>query len=379
MLLVDEAHAQRKQTTEFIKNAKGFRVVGLSASPFTKGLGNTYSAVVSAATTRELVDQGWLAPMRVFIAKQIDMTGAKKKMGEWSDTDATERGIRITGDIVAEWVKKTHEIFGMPKKTIVFCAGVAHGEDLAKKFAEAGYNFVSISYKDDDQFKQDAFAEFAKTDSSIHGLIATDILTKGYDQSDCMIGISARPFSKSFSSHVQQMGRIMRQHHGKEFCVWLCHSGNFLRFKDQWEDLYENGVSKLDDGAEKTKPEPSDEEKERAKCPACGAVWVGNQDTCVNCGHARVRHNEVVDVAGELVELTAGGKDKVPGPEKERWFQELLGYAISKGYKDGWAWHKYQQKFKVKPVWEKKPATPTREVIGWIISQSIRAAYAKNR
>ena len=128
--------------------------------------------------------------------------------------------MQITGDIVSEWVKKTHEVFGGPRKTVVFCAGVAHGADLAQKFAEAGYNFVSLSYKDDDQYKQDAIAEFAKADSSIHGLIATDILTKGFDVSDVMIGVSARPFSKSLSSHIQQMGRVMRSHPGKEFGLW---------------------------------------------------------------------------------------------------------------------------------------------------------------
>jgi superfamily II DNA or RNA helicase len=378
ILLVDECHCQRKQTTEFIKNNNNMRVVGLSASPFTRGLGKTYDAVVSATTTKELVDQGWLAGLRVFIAKQIDMTGAKKVAGEWSDKETTERGIKITGDIVAEWIKKTHEIFGEPKKTIVFCSGVAHGEDLSKRFAEAGYNFVSISYKDDDDFKQEAIAEFSKPDSSIHGLIATDILTKGFDCADVMIGISARPFSKSFSSHVQQMGRLMRSYPGKQHGVWLCHSGNYLRFRDQWDDLYANGVSDLDDGAEKPKPEPSDEEKERAKCPACGALWPGRQDICANCGHVRQRKNQVAEEAGELSEITTGAsKEKYTGPQKEQWYRELLGYAREKGWKDGWAWHKYQEKFKIKPVWAKVSAAPSAEIRNWVISQNIRKAHSR--
>ena len=165
----------------------------MSATPFTKGLGKIYDNVISSVTTQELVNIKRLVPLRVFVAKEIDMEGAKKVAGEWSQDEVTTRGMQITGDIVAEWVKKTHEVFGGPRKTVVFCAGVAHGADLAQKFAEAGYNFVSLSYKDDDQYKQDAIAEFAKADSSIHGLIATDILTKGFDVSDVMIGVSARP------------------------------------------------------------------------------------------------------------------------------------------------------------------------------------------
>lgn len=376
LLIVDEAHVQREQTIEFIRAHQNIRVIGLSASPFTKGLGKTYSSVVSATTTRELVDQGWLTPLRVFIAQQIDMSGAKKVGGEWSAKESTDRGVKITGDIVAEWVKVTHDIFGEPRKTIVFCSGVAHGQDLAEKFSAAGYNFVSISYKDDDDFKRQAIEDFSKPDTRIHGLIATDILTKGFDVPDVMIGISARPFSKSFSSHVQQMGRVMRSHPGKDFCVWLDHSGNYLRFRDQWDELYSSGVVELDDGAEKQKPEPSDKEKEAAKCPACGALWPGKADTCTHCGYVRPRRNDVIEAPGSLTELEPG-REKYDSATKERWYQELLGYARWHGKKDGWAYYKYHDKFGVNPPWAKVSRSTSIEVENWIRAQNI--AYAKRK
>ena len=168
-----------------------------------------------------------LVPLRVFIAKEIDMSGAKKVAGEWSQAETSKRGMQITGDVVAEWVKMTHEVFGRPRKTIVFCSGVDHGADLARKFAEAGFNFISLSYRDDDDFKKEIIEEFSKPDTEIHGLIATDILTKGFDCVDVMIGVSARPFSKSLSSHIQQMGRVMRSNQddpeSKTFALWLDH------------------------------------------------------------------------------------------------------------------------------------------------------------
>lgn len=376
LVIIDEAHTQRRDTTEFARNSRA-RVVGLSASPFTKGLANTYTAVVSATTTKELVDQGWLAPLRVFVAHEIDMSGAKKVAGEWSQKETTERGIKITGDIVSEWVKKTSEVFDGPRKTIVFAAGVAHGNDLSLKFMEAGYNFVSISYNDDDEFKRQVIEDFARPDTEIHGLIATDILTKGFDVSDVMIGISARPFSKSFSSHVQQMGRVMRSHPGKEFALWLDHSGNYLRFRDQWDELYSNGVTELIDGAEKTKPEPTDKEKDAAKCPKCGSLWPGKSDTCLHCGHTRARHNDVLALPGELAEIAGTSKEKYDSATKERWFQELIGFAESKGYKHGWAFHKYVDKFGINPAWKKQAAAPTPEICNWIKSRQI--AFSKSR
>jgi superfamily II DNA or RNA helicase len=347
LLIVDECHAMRRQTIEFIKNNPDIRVIGLTATPFTKGIGNVYDHVVSTVTTAQLVEQGVLAPLRVFIAKEVDMTGVKKVAGEWNQSETEKRSMQITGDVVAEWIKKTHEIFGKPVKTIVFCSGVDHGADLSKKFAEHGYNFVSISYRDDDQFKRDVIEDFAKPDTEINGLIATDILTKGFDVPDVLIGVSARPFSKSLSSHIQQMGRIMRGYPGKEFAVWLDHSGNYLRFREDWESVYESGVHELDDGKEKPRKEKTEKEKEASKCPKCGALWPVGSDTCAHCGYVRQRKSKVESVPGEMEELT--GKVNANFVDKQTFWamcQHKVKYA---GWSSGRAAHTYREKFGVWP------------------------------
>lgn len=379
VLIIDEAHTLRASVIEFVKNNPSVKVVGLSGSPFTKGLANTYTNVVSACTVNQLIEQGLLISPRVFIAKQIDMSGAKKVAGEWSDKEATERGIKITGDVVAEWIAKTNEVFGGPKKTIVFCSGVAHGADLVEKFAEAGFNFISVSYKDDDEYKRQVLEDFAKPDTEIHGLIATDLLTKGFDVTDVCVGVSARPFSKSFSAHVQQLGRIMRPHNDKDQAIWLDHSGNFLRFRGQWDELCADGVSHLDDGAEKTKPEPTDKEKEAAKCPKCGGLWNQSSDVCSHCGFVRARKNDVVSVAGEMSELTlVAKKEKYSAEYKADFYAQLLGYAMEKNAKPGMAYYKYIEKFGVGPSVEKPRAVaPGPEVRNWIKSRFIAARHAK--
>ncbi len=379
LLVIDEAHTLRSSVIEFVKNNPSIKVVGLSGSPFTKGLANTYTNVVSACTVNSLINEGRLISPRIFIAKQIDMTGAKKVAGEWSDKEATERGIKITGDVVAEWIAKTNEVFGGPKKTIVFCSGVAHGADLVQKFSEAGFNFISVSYKDDDEYKKQVLEDFAKPDTEIHGLIATDLLTKGFDVTDVCVGVSARPFSKSFSAHVQQLGRIMRPHDDKDAAIWLDHSGNFLRFRDQWDVLCADGVSELDDGAEKVKPEPSDKEKEAAKCPKCSHLWNSSSDVCGHCGFVRARKNDVVAVAGEMEELSiVPKKEKYSAEYKESFYAQLLGWAVEHNKKPGMAYYKYIDKFKVGPSMTKPAAIPCGpEVRSWLKSRFIAEKHAK--
>lgn len=359
LLIVDEAHQTREQTIEFIKNNPDIRVVGLTATPFTKGLGKVYDNVVSTVTTKQLVDQNILVPLRIFIAKEINMEGAKKVAGEWSQQEASERGMKITGDVVAEWVKKTHQVFGGPRKTIVFASGVDHGSHLAAKFQEQGFNFICISYKDDDEWKKQVIEDFGKPDTKIDGLIATDILTKGFDVPDVMIGVSARPFSKSLSSHIQQMGRVMRGYEGKEFAIWLDHSGNYLRFREDWEEVFEQGVGELDEGKEKAKKEPSERIKEDSKCPVCSALWPANSDTCYNCGHVRERRNKVVAVDGEMVELSGMASRE----SKQSFWNQMVWLQRYQGWSKGRAAHTYKDKFGVWPrgLGDNTPETITPE------------------
>jgi superfamily II DNA or RNA helicase len=377
LMVVDECHITRQKISDIIQSNPKIKVIGLTATPFTKGLGNIYSNVVCASTTEFLVDNHWLTPLRVFIAKEIDMTGVKKMAGEWSPDEVTKRGMQITGDIVAEWEKKTYEVFGRPRKTIVFCAGVAHGQDLVEQFARKGYNFVSVSYKDNSEYKQEVIEDFSRPDTDIHGLIATDILTRGFDVPDVMIGVSARPFAKSLSSHIQQLGRVMRAYEGKEFALWLDHSGNYLRFRDDWEDIYVNGVKSLDDSKEKTKPEPSEKVKSESKCPKCSALWAKNALSCVVCGYVRER-KQIEQVEGELVEL--GFDARIPKEIKQDFYSELIYIAQRKNYNINWASNKYREKFGVWPRGLKDyPRIPSETTERWVKHRNIAWSKRQNK
>src|SRR3546814_19011040 len=97
-------------------------------------------------------------------------------------------------------------------------------------FQGAGFNFQQISYKSgSDEDRKDLIEEFRKSNSSIQGLVSCEVLTTGFDVKDVMCGILGRPYRKSLSSHVQQLGRVMRPAPGKAFALESAHSGNYLR------------------------------------------------------------------------------------------------------------------------------------------------------
>ncbi len=309
LLVVDEAHAVRKETASLIKNMRSLRVLGLTATPFTKGLHELYSNLVNVTTTDGLTVDGFLVPLKIYAAVAPNMAGAKVVAGEWSDREIEKRGLAIIGDIVKEWQDKTALHFGGPVKTICFSATVDHGAELCKQFNEVGHRFEQISYKDgSDERRRELIAEFRKPDSEITGLVSCEVFTKGFDVPDVLCGISARPYRKSFSSHIQQIGRVLRPAPGKDFALWICHSGNVLRFHHDMLDLFANGVRALDDGAldAKARKEPEQGEKDAIKCGACGYVMPPRATVCPACGHEKPR---------KMVEAAAGVMVNVAGRE----------------------------------------------------------------
>lgn len=306
LLIVDECHTIREQTAKLVQNRKDMKVLGLTATPFAKGMTSLYSHLVNVTTTNQLIEEKFLVPLKIYAAVKPNMDGAKVVAGEWSDKDITDRGRAIIGDIVSEWTNKTSLHFGRPVKTIVFAASVDHGAELCEAFNAAGHNFQQVSYRDgNDERRRELIEEFRKPDSSITGLVACEVFTKGFDVPDVMCGIAARPYRKSFSSHIQQIGRVMRPFPGKDFALWLDHGGNILRFWEDQQTLFATGVKSLEDGSldKKARKDPDEEGEGVMCCARCKFVLPAQATVCPACGLERMRRNMVETEAGVMVSI----------------------------------------------------------------------------
>lgn len=304
LIVVDEAHCQYKATLDFMARYPNAVKIGLTATPFTKGMGEHWDDVVNVIPTRQLINDGFLIEPKIYIAKSPDDADlGLNSYGEFSDASATTAGIQIVGDVVQEWVAKTTEHFGGPVKTIVFSPTVEHGRELCAAFSAAGFNFQQISYLDrDDAERAEKIAEFRRDDSVIHGLVSCGVLTKGFDVPDVRCGISCKPYRKSLSSHMQEIGRIMRTCEGKDMAIWLDHSGNIERFGLDMFDVWENGVGDLDHSTKRdsTPRERNEQVREKMVCPECSGALRGN--TCLCCGWEKPARSGIVNVAGEMHE-----------------------------------------------------------------------------
>lgn len=373
LIMADECHVLPKALTDRISKRDCY-TVGLSATPFTKGLGQHFDVVINAATTNELIEAGLLVPYRVFAVAEPDLADVKVVAGEWDEKQLESKVLPVVGDCVAEYQK-----LGEGKKFICFAVSILHAAELKRQFAEAGIVTELYTYKESAEEKIEYVNEFRKPDSYIRGLISIESLTRGFDVSDIEVLILARPLRNAIAVHIQMMGRVLRTSvsTGKTIATILDHSGNCARFWNQVADFFENGISVLDDGKKKSKEEiekAKPKDKEAAKCPKCKMIHEAK--ICPGCGFEYVRASGVLHVAGELTEIKGGKSFSMEF--KQNFYSELLTYAQSKGYADGWVANQYRSKFNVWPNSMKRELRPLSvETANYIRSRQIAYAKAK--
>lgn len=301
LLIIDEAHVVRKVVADRIVK-RDVVTVGLSATPFTRGLGKIYDALVNVTTTNKLIEQSFLAPFRIYAAPEPDMSGVRLVAGEWVDAEASKKALEVVGDVVKEYTEH-----GEGRKFICSACDVAHVEALAAQFRGAGINVATYTYRDDDDARFATVTEFRKPDSEIRGLITVTAASKGFDVPDIGCVIMARPLRKSLAEHIQFFGRGLRIHPNKVDCIVLDHSGNSRRFWDEWQAFFETGCLELDDGKKREKAKKKDDENDNCMtCPVCKHMHAP-RPVCPGCGHQYPRKKPIQHVAGTLQELVASG------------------------------------------------------------------------
>ncbi|HTH09195.1 MAG TPA: helicase-related protein, partial [Acidovorax sp.] len=266
-----------------------------------------------------------LVPMRVFSCTTADMTGAETSGGEWTDTAAAKRGMEIVGDVVAEWSK-----YGEGRKTIVFGATIAHCEELCRQFIEAGVMASVFTSDTLPAERLELLKEYRKPDSALRVLISVEALAKGFDVPDVGCVVDCRPLRKSLSTAIQMWGRGLRAspETGKTDCILLDHSGNILRFAEDYTKIFFDGLDVLDMGEtldKAVRKEPEDGDKKG--CPSCG--YKPFKKRCMSCGFEIVDQAMVEQVPGHMREVLIG-KAKTAENHQHLWAQ-ACAYARAHG------------------------------------------------
>ena len=376
LLIVDEAHVLHQAHEDIIAWCKANKVpvIGLSATPFRKGLGKIFDRLVVTVTTADLMDAGFLCRARCYAPNVPDLTGVKTNhTGDW-DAEALAEVMGdngLMGDVVEQWLKLAEG-----RQTIVFATNVAHSRALCDRFQKVGVAAAHIDgYENDKAVRTDTINAFRRGEITV--LCNVAVLTKGFDAPETACVVLARS-TKSLMLHIQMIGRGLRTAEGKQDCLIIDHAGNCLLngLPDAPlpQELHDGESSRNLDRREREKKTPVDK-----PCISCG--YVSSKHVCPHCGFKPEVRRDVEVVDGELYELTKdeAPKEKFSTEELAQLYAELKGYAQQKGIKEGWAYFKCKEYAGRAPRNTRQigAANPSDQTLRVIKHLNIKAAKAR--
>ncbi len=388
LFIIDEAHAcagsEKYRSLLFRYNRAP--CIGLSATPFARGLGKPYpeladrplfEELVIGATVQSLVDAGHLTDLEIYAPSCPDMTGAKTSRTAEGEQDYRQADIEeaadrpeLVGDILRHWFKLAGGV-----KTICFASSIAHSQHIVEQFHAAGVTSEHLDCYMDDETRADILGRFERGDFTL--LSNVSLLSEGFDVPDTSCMILARP-TKSLTRFLQMVGRVLRPAPGKIRALLLDHSGSVERIGHPFDDL----PLELNDGnANKSGGRKEERKKSEPKpCPKCKFVRDAGVHECPKCGFKPQRQSNVEVADGELVRLDRKTKKPATPDRKQHVYSQLLHVARARGYSPGWVSHKYREMFDVWPRGMKAvEAAPTAELMGWLKSRQIAAAKAREK
>jgi DNA repair protein RadD len=387
IVLIDEAHEwfSYYDTHLFPEAARrGAPIVGLSATPWTKGLGASgrYEHLLIASTTAECIRAGLLADFEVFAPTHPDLSNVKIVAGDYHEGQLSSfmRQESLVGDQVRWWLR-----IGNNEPTLAFAVDRAHAQAMTEKFRAAG---IPTEYVDGET-PADERARIKRgfACGQVRVVWNVDVFSRGTDWDVRCLQMS-RP-TKSEIKFVQIIGRGLRLAKGKDRLKIIDHTDNHLARFGYVTDIHHEH---LDDGdVKRLKPKPIDVKKP-AECPACHRLR--EPAVLCPCGYRPSRHTRAHCVDGELdrlerlnrIEEAARRKTIVkasddPRREKAIWHAMLLGYAQEKGFKPGWAAHAFKDKFGEWPSRSLgvRPMMADAAVRGWVKHRTIVSAKEREK
>ena len=383
-VIVDEAHVSFEALYKIMDGAAWADkiVIGLSATPWARGMGLHWSKLIIGATIQDLIDEKILCGFRIFApAEEVDLSRVHIVKGEYDEGESSQamREARIVADVVKTWQERWNQ-----DRTFMFCVDRAHAREQQTKFEQAGIPFGYIDGTMQMEWRRPVFEAFRE--GRIKGIASVGCLSRGVDE-DVRCIIDAKP-KNSEMAFVQEIGRGLRNPHGdgKELLI-LDHAGNTLRL-GMVTDIHHESLDARKPGDRTPAFTGDHKPKKPHKCPTCNAIVPYGRAKCQWCGAvlkappASTHHQD-----GELVEFSLngnhphgeskGGKDKKATMiDKQEFYSGFLHIATERGYSEGWAAHAYRERFGVWPnQLDKVARTPTAAVKKW--DQHRRIAYAK--
>lgn len=338
VVFLDEAHHAAASTwSELVGHytARGAVVVGLSATPERSdgaGLEHLFDEMVSIASPRELIAEGFLVEPRVFTTPRgPDLSGVKITAGDYDvrDLSTVMRSSVLVGDLVEHWQRLAEG-----RTTVVFAVDVSHSRDIVAAFRAAGITAEHLDGATAREERAAILGRLARGDTQVVSNCA--VLTEGWDLPRAKCCVLARP-TKSVALYLQMAGRVLRPY-GDVGALVLDHAGCALEHGLPQEDREWTLEGSKTRRARRCKGCGATLSARAKKCPACelpcgnleapeptvrvcplaecSAVLSRGARECPACG-AKLPGADVVVTEGELVEVDMAARAREVAAREE--------------------------------------------------------------
>lgn len=330
-IMVDEAHHVGAAGWKAVLAAyPDAFVVGLSATPERldgRGLDDVFQEMVIGPSTGWLIQNGFLSDYRAFAPGAPDMTGVTVRTGDYAkgETASLMDKPTITGDAI-----KHYQRLAMGQSAVCFCASIEHSQHVAEQFRQAGIMAWHLDGTTPGGERAEAIRAFRNGEIKV--LSNVDLFGEGFDLPSLTASILLRP-TKSLALYLQQVGRCLRKHPGKDRALILDHAGNIARhgLPDEERDWSLKGKDKRKKGGA-----PLDAKQ----CPSCFLLH-RPAPVCPECGHEYDRQpREIEHIDGELKEINVKASRQQTAAEqaKAKSIEDLTELGRKRGYRNPEAW-----------------------------------------
>lgn len=387
LVLTDEAHLavadSRREILESYPEAKHVLVTATPARGDGRGLCEIADDLVFGPSVGELVDMGYLLPLRYFAPSEPDLKAVKlNKEGDYAVTglDKTMDKPKIIGDIVDNWLR-----IAEGRSTVVFCVSRKHSRHVAQEFNSRG---ITAEHLDGETPPEERAAILDRVANGVTTVLCNVFVASyGLDIPRLSCAILARP-TKNITLYLQMIGRVMRPFFGQEDGLVIDHAGAVREngFADDYIPWSLDGKEKIKDRIKAAKEAGA--EPVEMRCANCSYVFKRSH-ICPKCGFQVVAPTEKLPVHKADLQEVKKTKDesaaehrnrKTPVETKRDEYAQMLRYAQDKGKAQGWANHTYRARYGVWPNahGDVRPAAAVGpEVAGFIKHRNM--AFAKRR
>jgi DNA repair protein RadD len=367
LVIVDECHLSFAAFDKILDSEawKDKVVIGLSATPWARGMGLRWTKLIVLATTAEMIEEGWLTPVVGYGVPEEFMPDVSTVHtnfdGDYVEGEAEKAmtTVKIAGNVVKTWKEK-----GIGEKTFMFCVNRNHAKKMQQEFEEAGVPCGYIDGTMDAEQREVVFRKYRSGEIKI--LSSIDTIGIGIDEDvRCIIYLR---LTKSEMKWVQDGGRGIRLADGKDSCLLLDHAGTAEEL-GLFTDIHHDELDTTDP-SQKAEPKNNTTPKPK-KCPKCNMLVSRSADVCPFCFTPLWKGKSPKEINADLVRIEAQKKKdlkaarpkRLERSEEQAFYSGLLDFAQMRGFKEGWAANKFREKFGVWPNrLDKVPMTPRKAV-----------------